>query len=414
MQDQVRSQYEQYPYPQRNAREDEAMLGSLSPLESIPVLSHHGYGGGLDPRRPLRILVAGGGTGDASLLLGSELRRRGTGGEVVYVDLSQASMEIARFRAERAGLDNVTFVRGSYLELEAMGLGGFDYINCSGSLHHLEDPAAGVKALGKALTDDGVLGAMVYGRLGRTGVYAAQQLLQTLCGERPLSEQLPIARGLLSRLPASNWLNKNGGLRYYEGLSDPEVVDRFLHAQDQAYTITEVAELMSGADLRIVDVVPPLLYVPENYVSDPVARKRLSELPALQRWQVAEWLTGTISRHSWFAVRAANPVEPATLTQDMVPRFLVHSGPAIAEHIRVTGSVQLKVGNLTVSRPFDLPSPLYEALRLVDGRRSLGKIHRRVKPPMPWPVFRGAFEALYRYYHGASMLVLSRGVPCRV
>jgi SAM-dependent methyltransferase len=411
MQDRVRDQYEQYPYPKRSLEEDVALLKSFSPLESLAVVSHNGFGGRLDRRRPLRILVAGGGTGDATLLLGRDLAERRVGGEIVYVDLSSASMQIAKHRAERAGLTNIRFVRGSYLELDAMGLGGFDYINCSGSLHHLDNPNEGARALSLALSDDGVLGAMVYGKYGRTGVYAAQQLLSTLAGDLSLADQLPIARGVLSQLPASNWLNKNSGLRFGNHLSDAEIVDRFLHVQDRAYTITEVQKLMAQASLRMVDVVPSLLYRPEDYLADPNARSRMSALSQVQRWQLAEWLTGTLSRHSWFAVRTSNPVKPMVLCETAVPQFLGGTGGDLARQIRSTGQIDLQIGNLRIRRPFDLPPPLFDALTLVDGKRTLGKIHRRVKPRLPWDVFVGAFGAIYRYYGGASNLVLSAGEP---
>ncbi|MDF2764452.1 MAG: methyltransferase, partial [Rhodospirillales bacterium] len=47
-------------------------------------------------------------------------------------------------------------------------------------LHHLDDPAAGLAALARALAPGGGLGVMVYGALGRTGVYHAQAMLKML------------------------------------------------------------------------------------------------------------------------------------------------------------------------------------------------------------------------------------------
>ena len=56
-------------------------------------------------------LVAGGGTGDATIFLAEQLR--GTNAEVVHLDMSQASIALAQARAQIRGLDNITWVQKS-------------------------------------------------------------------------------------------------------------------------------------------------------------------------------------------------------------------------------------------------------------------------------------------------------------
>ena len=71
----------------------------------------------------------------------------------------------------------VRLVRGSLLDLSSLELGRFDYVNCVGVTHHLPDPAAALRGLAKhALSPGGGLGLMVYGTLGRGGVYETQAL----------------------------------------------------------------------------------------------------------------------------------------------------------------------------------------------------------------------------------------------
>ena len=95
----------------------------------------------------------------------------------------------------------MTFHRLSLLELPESGLGPFDYVDCCGVLHHLQDPAAGIAALTAMLKPDGGLGLMLYGRLGRTGVYPMQELLRAVGGDMPLAERVTLARRLLAQLP---------------------------------------------------------------------------------------------------------------------------------------------------------------------------------------------------------------------
>ncbi len=182
MSDPVQAQYEAYPYPARDPAEEARRLVIGSPSHLLEV-NHYLFRGARDFARPFRALVAGGGTGDGAIMLAQQLADAGTGGEVVYLDLSAASRTIAERRAKARKLSNISFHQGSLLDLPAMGLGPFDYIDCCGVLHHLEDPLAGLKALTAVLDEAGGMGLMLYGALGRRGVYDLQAMLGQLCGE---------------------------------------------------------------------------------------------------------------------------------------------------------------------------------------------------------------------------------------
>jgi SAM-dependent methyltransferase len=128
---------------------------------------------------------------------------------VVYLDISEAAREIAEARAAARGLANLRFVTGSLEDLPGLGLGPFDYIDCCGVLHHLAEPAAGLRALVAVLAEGGGLGLMVYGALGRTGVYPLQEALRDLGAGLALDERVGLARRLLDDLPATNWFRRN-------------------------------------------------------------------------------------------------------------------------------------------------------------------------------------------------------------
>ena len=121
--------------------------------------------------------MAGGGTGFTTLQLGLQLRHRQP--RLVYLDFSLASLETARFRAGLAGLAGlVEWVEASILDLPDLGLGQFDLIECSGVLHHLADPGAGLAVLAASLAPTGGLALMLYARVARTGIYQLQELLR--------------------------------------------------------------------------------------------------------------------------------------------------------------------------------------------------------------------------------------------
>src|SRR5215831_8006416 len=159
----VREQYEAYPYPHRDPEDEKGRLLHTW-QDNLAQLNHYCYRGRNGFTGPLRVLVAGGGTGDAVIFLAEQLRR--VDAEVVYLDISRSSMEVARKRAEVRKLGNIRCIHGSLLEIPALGLGKFDYITCTGVLYHLEDPEDGLNKLRSVLAPDGVLGVMVYGKYG--------------------------------------------------------------------------------------------------------------------------------------------------------------------------------------------------------------------------------------------------------
>ena len=110
--------------------------------------------------------------------------------------MSGPSQDIARARAEVRGLTNIRFVEGSLLDVAGIAPGLWDYIDCCGVLHHLEDPNAGLAALASVLAPDGGIGIMVYGEYGRTGIYHMQDMLRTLApsDDMPDSDRIDTAK----------------------------------------------------------------------------------------------------------------------------------------------------------------------------------------------------------------------------
>ncbi|MEO0865851.1 MAG: class I SAM-dependent methyltransferase, partial [Pseudomonadota bacterium] len=123
MNDPVQAQYEAYPYPERKPTDERKRLITGSP--SLPVeMDHWLWGGARDWSQPLRVLVAGGGTGDALIQLAQLLSDAGRPYDITYLDLSRASRRIAEKRAEVRKLKDITFITGSLLD--AADHGPFD------------------------------------------------------------------------------------------------------------------------------------------------------------------------------------------------------------------------------------------------------------------------------------------------
>src|ERR1700744_2871627 len=205
-------QYEAYPYPRRDPRDEAKRLivGSPGHLRGIVFWV---FGPQRPASRPLNALIAGGGTGDATIMLAQQMAREGRPGSVTWLDRSAASLKIAQARAAVRGLTNIVWEQRSLLDLPGSGLGPFDYIDCCGVLHHLPDPAEGLRALVSVLAPGGGMGLMVSAPHGRAGVYRMQDAIRRLAPpEEPPSARLELAKRVMRHLPETAWLRRNGFL----------------------------------------------------------------------------------------------------------------------------------------------------------------------------------------------------------
>jgi len=416
--DPVARQYEAYPYPARDPKDEKRrmILGSPSGLDE---LNHYLFAGARDFRQPFRALVAGGGTGDGAIMLAQQLANRALDlgvapalrkgpHEVVYLDLSAASRRIAEARAQERGLANIRFVTGSLLELPRLAPGPYDYIDCCGVLHHLTDPAAGLAALAQALAPDAGLGLMLYGEYGRRGVYETQALLRTLGEGLPLAERVGLARRLLAQLPATNWLRRNPFLGDHKK-TDAELVDLLLHTQDRAYRVPEILALVAGAGLHAVGFIEPARYAPETYVNDAQLVQRFAALPPAERWTAAEALAGSFKTHVLYASRRAGGTV-AELAPASVPVTTKDSGPALARGVAKDLTLRLEIGGLPLARA--LPPLAPAILQRTDGRRSLATIEaelRAANAALTPGRFAEEFAQLYAVLNGFNLLLLRAG-----
>ncbi|WP_019015776.1 class I SAM-dependent methyltransferase [Elioraea tepidiphila] len=400
----VADQYEAYPYPARDPKDEAKRLvvGSPSHLAEI---DHWVFGARRDPARPLNALIAGGGTGDACVMLAAQLARAGRPGQVTWLDRSAAAAAIARRRLEARGLTNVTFVQGSLLDLPSLGLGPFDYIDCCGVLHHLPDPAAGLSALVSVLAPGGGLGLMVYAPHGRTGVYMAQDALRRLAPpDRPLPERVETARRFLRALHPEHWLARNARLNDHIAGGDAGIVDLLLHARDRAYTVPDLLALLDGAGLATAALIEPARYDPATWLADPRLRARAAGLPWAEQAALAEAASGTMAVHIVYVVRAgAGWAAPDPADETRIPVLRELDGAALAAQAGAGGRLSFDLDG--VSLPVALPPLGAAILRGIDGRSPLGAVLDGIGAPAER--VRRAWAALYAGLNAMNRLLLA-------
>ena len=394
----VRAHYEALPYPTRDPADERHRLITGSPSH-LDELNHYVFGGRLDMGKPFRALVAGGGTGDVAIMLAQHLADRVPGGHVDYLDLSAASQAVARARAEVRGLTNITFRQGSITEPPDFAA-PFDYIDCCGVLHHLPDPDLGVRCLADLLRPGGGMGIMVYGVLGRTGVYPAQAALRALAPEPDMRRRLKVLRQMLRDAPETNWLKRNP---FLSSLSDDDaaLADLLLHPIDRAYTVPEVAALADQAGLTVSALMVPARYDPATYLSDKDLLKRARKLAWLDACALAENLSGAIKAHIVYLTKGT-PREKAVagIADAAVPVLLRTDASALAASLAQRPEIKTTLDGVPVTYPVDPEAA--RIVGLVDGVRTIAALREDsgVKN------FDVRFRTLYRALNNLNLMLL--------
>ncbi len=359
----VKDQYEAYPYPQRDPADEARRLITGSPSHPVEI-DHFLFAGQRDWSVPLRVLVAGGGTGDGLIQLAAVMKQAGRPCEITYVDLSRASREVAEARAAMRGLDGIRFVTASLLEAPELGL--FDYIDCCGVLHHLEDPRAGFAALRAALAPGGGLGFMVYAPYGRSGVYPLQQAFGVLFEGLAPQERLARAREIVADLPQGHPFRCNPNLGDHHD-SEAGFYDLLLHSQDRAFDVPELVQVMGEAGWDLAGFTMPALY---DLARITAAGGHLGDL---ERMALAEKLRGTIKTHVGYAwPRGEARALASGRRRTLVPHLSGVQPRALARAIAAGQAAKLSFGG--VAAEVRLPRGAAALVAGIDGRRSLEQI----------------------------------------
>jgi SAM-dependent methyltransferase len=290
----VRAFYESHPYPApiaslekrldryRDPRRRRAQALLLWPLEN--------------PRADRTILVAGCGTSQAARYALSEPEAR-----VTAIDISETSLRHTRDLQQKHNIRNLRLHR---LAIERIGdlRETFDQIVCTGVLHHLSDPNAGLRSLRNVLEPNGAMHVMVYAPYGRAGVAMMQaycQLLGIGVRDEELRDLGATIQALSSDHPIAGVLERARDFAQAYALADA-----LLNPQERSYSVPELHDWLDRCGLKFGRWHEQAPYLPQCGAIGRIAHAaRLSALPPRAQHAALELLRGTMDRHSFIAYR---------------------------------------------------------------------------------------------------------------
>ncbi len=329
------------------------------------------------PSEPYRedrsLLVAGCGTTQAA-----HYAMRWPSAHVVGIDVSAKSIAFTQELKRRYALENLE-VRQLPLESVAELRETFEYVVCTGVLHHLPDPDAGLRALRDVLAPAGALHVMVYAPYGRAGIYMLQDYCRRLgightdAEIRDLAETLkalPLDHPLVPLLRNSPDFATSAGL-----------ADALLHPRDRAYSVPQLMEFLDRAGLEFGRWLRQAPYLPWcGALASAPHHSKLIELTAEGQNAAIELFRGTMVRHSAVTYRKDRPAQNASadFEGDAWLRYTpVHLPDTIVVRDRLPPGATAVLINRNHTYT-DLYLPIDELqerlLEKVDGKRTIAEI----------------------------------------
>ena len=237
----VKSQYEENPYPRwrYGNPSKESKFTALQTINTEVSPNSIRYTSNSDQ---LNILIAGSGTGYQILQA-----QRYKNAKIIAIDLSSTSLAYSQRKINELDIKNVELIQMDLLEVSLIKK-EFDIIECSGVLHHMNNPSEGLAALLKILKPTGFMKLGLYSELARRDIVKAREyiinsnLISNDKGIKNLRENVIYGNNKIIK-NLKNWGN------FY---TTSECRDLCFHEQEHRFTIKQLKETIGDNQLKFL------------------------------------------------------------------------------------------------------------------------------------------------------------------
>jgi SAM-dependent methyltransferase len=371
----VRDFYDRYPYPPPVDNLERYQQLWQDPQRRR--VDYHLFWPNRSYREDQSILIAGCGTSQAA-----KHALRWPKAQVTGIDCSATSMHHTEKLKRKHKLTNL---RVHHLEIERVNdLGmSFDQIVCTGVLHHLVDPDAGLRALRSALKPDGVMHLMVYAPYGRAGIYMLQEFCRRVgmhASDGEIRDLIRALGALPSGHPLQTLLTHAPDFRREAALADA-----LLHPQDRAYSVSQLFNFIENAGLTFGRWLRQAAYsVRCGVIAKIPQATRMARLSLTEQSAAIELFRGTMVRHSVVAYRNDSPTDPRQLNfagdscLDYVP-IRMSDTICVQDHLP-PGAAAVLINQTHTDRDLFLPIDSIEKrlFDAIDGIRTIRDIVEKI------------------------------------
>jgi SAM-dependent methyltransferase len=330
------------------------------------------------PRAP-KVWVAGCGTNQAVFTA-----LRFPEGEVLGTDISTQSLAICQRSASQLGIKNLRLEERSLNTVTYSN--EFDYIICTGVIHHNANPEIPLAKLSQALKPGGAIEIMVYNYFHNIRTTAYQKAIRHLLKGDALSAletELAVTRRLIDKFPLRNTMSEF--LTAQKDDPEEKLADSLLQPVEHSYTVESMGSLLESAGLEFwlpclnqFDKADKKLTWNLEFEDEMVARY-YNALPDVDRWHITNLLSIEQAPMLWFyAQRTDSPFKRKSeneVCQDFLKTKFERYSATVNHYCLHEGGYQF------VPRAMSWPSPAVPADKFaanvfytVDPKKTLGEV----------------------------------------
>ena len=166
----------------------------------------------------------------------------GTNNKIYAFDPTEPALRLGYNFASENNINNVTFVNADIFD-DVLEDEIFDFVWCSGVLHHTKDPFSGFKIIQKSLKTDGYILIGLYNKYGRFRTFV-RQFLYKIFGRKLIMFMDPYLRSLdkrTSQRKINSWIR-----------------DQYEHPVEQSHTFDEVLKWFDDHGIEFINSIPSI------------------------------------------------------------------------------------------------------------------------------------------------------------
>jgi SAM-dependent methyltransferase len=180
----------------------------------------------------------------------------GTNNKIYAFDPTEPALRLGYNFALKNNINNVSFVNADIFE-DVLEDEAFDFVWCSGVLHHTKDPYAGFEVIQKSLKPNGYILIGLYNKYGRLRTFV-RQILYKVFGSKLIMLMDPYLRSLdkkTSHRKINSWIR-----------------DQYQHPVEKSHTFDEVLNWFDNHNIEFINSIPSIgghqdnLYFKENII----------------------------------------------------------------------------------------------------------------------------------------------------
>ncbi len=247
---------------------------------------------------------------------------------VIGSDVSEKSLELCAKNAAMMNVTNLELRRESINQ--ASYRQAFDFIVCTGVIHHNANPQETLEKLSAALKPAGVLELMVYNRFHRTLTSSFQKAIRIFgenSGEVDFESDIDLAKRIALKFPVENRLSAL--LKQSEDTPESDFADLFIQPVEHSYTVQSLSALAQNCGLEIAHPCSSPYVRDRSHThlwnltfDDQDVQMRYESLSDQQRWQITNLLAHERSPDLWFYFCREDSPQPRKSEGQLCAEFL--------------------------------------------------------------------------------------------